>query len=155
DAANTRAEGEADHRRRSPPRPQAELGEAERSRVVDQERRQPQGRPDRARDWLPGPRPGDVDEEPRGAGGRIVEPRHADPDRGHPGMARDRLEAHRRKAPDDGVRAVRGRRRDLVTAEHRPTGTVLLRDHPLDVRAAEVETEMAAHGWTVAGVHHA
>ncbi len=63
-------------------------------------------------------------------------------------VASDRLCADRTESRDDRVRAIRRRGRDLAAVE-RPPRVVVLDDHPLDVRAAEVEAEVTSGGLAV------
>ncbi len=149
DAADPGPERQPDHRRGTTGRAQAQFGEPEGPRVVDQGGRQPEGRADRARHGPSRPGPRDVDQEPRGAGDRVVQARDPDPDRGDARDALDRLGADRREARHDGVGPVGTRRRDLAPIEDPPLVGVVLDDHPFDVRAAEVETEMATRGRAV------
>jgi hypothetical protein len=160
DAADPRPERQSDHRRGTARRPQAQLGQAEGARVVDQRRRQPERRTDGAGNGPPRPGPRDVDKEPGGAGGRVVQPRDPDPDRGDARVALDGLGADRRQAGHDRVGAVGGRRRDLAPVEDPPLAGaagaagiagVMFDDHPFDVGAAEIEAQMAAR-WRL--VHH-
>ena len=93
---------------------------------------------------LPAQAPGMLTRNRVVAGGRVVQPRDPDPDRPDVGEALDGLRADGGEARDHGVRAVRGGRHDLPAIEGSPLGIVPRRDHPLDVRAAKVESEMSA-----------
>ncbi len=83
DPADARAERQSDHRRRTAARPEPQLGEAERSGVVDQCDRQarvpprPVARPD-----VPAQSPGMLTRNRVASGDRVVQARDADPERG-------------------------------------------------------------------------
>src|SRR5206468_2918705 len=109
DSPHTRPERESDHRGGAPAGAQAKLRETERTRVVDQERRQPQRRADRARHGLPGPFAGKVRQEAGRARGWVVQAGYPDSDRNDSLVAPDRLRTDGREALHHGVRAVRRR----------------------------------------------
>ena len=155
--ADARPERQPDHRGRATAGTEPQLGKPERPRVVDEDRRQADRLADRAGDGLAGPRTGDVDEEPRRAGRRVVQPRHADPDARCRPAAPDRFGRHLAELGDHGRRHVlRGAgqpRGHLLASECCPLAAGLLDHRPLEVRGPEVEAEMPAGLRGTAGRH--
>jgi hypothetical protein len=92
------------------------------------------------------PLAGQVGQHQRRATGRVVEPGHADTGSVNDAAALDRLVARLGESFDDVCRAAVGLRRDLVARDYVPIlGRVgPLDDDPFDVRAAQVEAEVAA-----------
>src|ERR1700737_1711224 len=82
-AAHSGSERDADERPRPPSRAKAELGQRERSRVVDQHGRDADCRPDRIDDRHACPVARNVGQKAGPARRRIVETRNPDADRGH------------------------------------------------------------------------
>ena len=80
-ATDAGAKGDADHRRCAPAGAEAQLGEAEGARVVDQVDRQAERLADFCGDRLTGPIAGQVDQQADRARRRVVQPGYADADR--------------------------------------------------------------------------
>ena len=148
-AADAGAERDADQRGAALARAHARLGQRERPRVVDQPHRHAERLAQRARQRPARPRPREVREEADHAQRLVVDPGHADaggddrPDGLGRGTAREREPLDHVVGPAVALRgqAAVGERL-AVAVEH----------DPLDVRAAEIESEVRGHsgasyGW--------
>jgi len=153
DPADTGPEREADHGAGSAACPESKLGQPERPGVVDHRGRQAQRVTDGTRHRLSRPGPRDVHEEAGRAGRRVVQPRDADADAAHPRAAADRLRTDLGEPCHHTIRTLGRRCPDLVSVEHPPVVSVVLHDDSLDIRPAEIETEVAARGLAAALGH--
>ena len=143
--ADAGPERQPDQRGRAAAGAQAQLGEAERAGVVDERAPAARGprRPGRRRAVRPtarGSSPGSGSCRPPGR----TSPGTPIPTDETPGQRPIASTSNGGEPRHHGIGAVGPGRRDLVPVEHAPVVGVALDDRPLDVRPAEVETEVAA-----------